>query len=444
MRHQTGPSSGFEMEAWLPQNWTGRFLTVGNGGLGGCIAASDMTYGAARGFAVVATDNGHAGNTGVPFLNNPGVVEDFAYRAIHNATQLGKQAVNAFYGNIHTKAYYLGCSTGGRQGFKEAQSFPGDFDGIVAGAPAFAFQSLIAWGGYLYTITGRPGSPTFLSRNQWNLVLRDILDQCDGLDGHIDNVIEDPDLCQYNPERLIAGDRQNSTYLTGQQAETVRKVLSPVYNNRGELVYPRLQPGADASAFYMSGRMNPYSLDWMHYVVYQDPSWDGTMGVSEIEALHDVDAFGIDTFNGDLSGARGRGVKILHYHGLQDGIISSDNSARYYNLVSRTLGLPPSELDEFYRYFRISGMGHCQGGSGAYNIGNSAGGLAGEEPDRNVLSAIVRWVEGGEAPEYILGTAFVDAGKTQVRLQRRHCKYPLRNEYSGIGDPDDAESWSCV
>ncbi|KAH6685883.1 tannase and feruloyl esterase [Plectosphaerella plurivora] len=441
---ETGPSSEVEIEAWLPRNWTGRFLEVGNGGLGGCLSYTDIDYGVARGFATIGTNNGHTGNYGEPFFNNPGVLEDFAYRAIHTGAVLGKQTLEAFYGKKPSKSYYLGCSTGGRQGFMEAQNFPDDFDGITAGAPAFAWAGLMVWEGYFAAITGPPGSPTFLSPDLWDVVLKDLNNQCDGLDGHVDGVIEDPDLCQYKPEDLICGSGQTSDCLTGLQAETVRRVFSPLYDREGKMVYPRFAPGGNSSTALWNGKMFAYNLDWMRYVVYKDPSWNGSIGLDEIEAAQKTEAYGINAYNADLSGVKNSGTKILHYHGLQDQLISSDNSDRYYNLVSRTMGLPPKEIDEFYRYFRISGMAHCAGGTGAFNVGNRGATLAGEEPEGNLLSAMVQWVEEGIAPEYILGTAFEDDSKETVKFQRRHCKYPARGKYSGSGDPNSAENWECV
>ncbi|KAH7353288.1 tannase and feruloyl esterase [Plectosphaerella cucumerina] len=444
MVSETGPSSAVELEAWLPLNWTGRFLEVGNGGLGGCLAYTDIDYGASRGFATVGTNNGHTGNYGEPFYDNPGVLEDFAYRAIHTGAVLGKQTVEAFYGKKHSKSYYLGCSTGGRQGFMEAQNFPNDFDGITAGAPAFAWAGLMVWEGYFATITGPPGSPTFLSPELWAVVLKDLYEQCDDLDGHVDGVIEDPDLCQYKPEGLICGSENSSDCLTGLQAETVRRVFSPLYDRQGKQVYPRFAPGGDSSTRLWNGEMFPYTLDWLRYVVLKDPSWNGSVGLDEIEAAQNAETFGINAYNPDLSGAMNSGTKIMHYHGLQDELISSDNSDRYYQLVTQTMSLPPKELDEFYRYFRISGMAHCTKGTGAFNIGNRASNLAGEEAEGNVLAAMVQWVEEGKAPEYVLGTAFTDDSKDTIKFQRKHCKYPARGRYSGSGDPNVAESWECV
>lgn len=443
----TGPTSNISLEAWLPLNWTGRFLSVGNGGTGGCIYYEDLNYAATQGFAAVGANNGHDGVTGVPFYNNPGVVEDYVYRSVHTGVVIGEQVSQAFYGKEHAKSYYLGCSTGGRQGFKEAQDFPEDFDGIVAGAPAFALSALLYWSGTFFITTGEPGSPEFLSSAQWDLVYADVLKQCDGLDGLVDGILEDPDLCQYRPEALICSADQTENCLTGTQAATVRTVFSPVYGPDGTLVYPRLEPGSNSTDRFLSGRAFEYTTDWYRYVVYNDPSWDpATLGLKDWTAASELNPFNTETWEGDLSRVRDRGAKILHYHGLQDPAISSGNSARYYNHVSRTMGLSSDELDDFYRYFRISGLAHCTGGPGATFIGNKGATVASYEPEGNVLSAIVRWVEEGIAPDSILGTRYVNGTKSsgEIAFQRRHCKYPLRNVYDGVGDPNSPDSWQCV
>ncbi|KAF7537181.1 hypothetical protein G7Z17_g12903 [Cylindrodendrum hubeiense] len=442
----TGSASNVTLEAWLPFDWSGRFLTVGNGGLSGCIKHEDLNYGSSQGFATIGSNNGHNGTSGSPFYKNQGVLEDYAYRSVHLAAVLGKKISQKFYGEEHTKSYYLGCSTGGRQGFKEAQDFPADFDGIVAGAPAFDFNALMYWTGQFYLSTGDAGSATFLSATEWDLVYEDILRQCDDLDGLVDGIIEDPDLCQYRPEALICNATQTDSCLTGKQAATVRAVFSPTYGPDGTLVFPRLQPGANSTERFLSGEPQAYPVDWFRYVINEDPKWDpATLSPDDWTTVSEVNTFGMETWKGDLSEVKKQGTKILHYHGLQDNAITSENSARYYNHVSRTMGLRSDELDEFYRYFRISGLAHCSGGSGANFIGGNLATLAKYDPDENVLAAIVRWVERDVAPDFIMGTKFDDGTNSgEVVLQRKHCKYPSRNVYIGEGYYNSADSWDCV
>jgi feruloyl esterase len=186
----TSNTSGITLEAWLPSNWTGRFLSTGNGGVSGCIQYEDIAYGTSLSFATVGANNGHNGTSGKAFYHAPGVVEDFAWRSVHTGVVVGKEITTLFYGKNFTKSYYLGCSTGGRQGMKSAQMFPADFDGIVAGAPAFDFNDLSSWSGWLGVITGFDNTSSgFVDEALWSAVHDEILAQCDGIDGAIDGYV---------------------------------------------------------------------------------------------------------------------------------------------------------------------------------------------------------------------------------------------------------------
>ncbi|THU94497.1 tannase and feruloyl esterase [Dendrothele bispora CBS 962.96] len=453
----TSERSGINFEAWFPRNWTGRFLSTGNGGLSGCIQYEDLAYAAALGFATVGANNGHNGTSGAPFLNNPDVVEDFAFRSMHTGVVVGKNLTETFYGSPYTKSYYLGCSTGGRQGLKSVQDFPEDFDGVVAGAPAVDFDHLNDWSGHFFGITGNTTAPTFLPTQQWiDLVHPDILAQCDGIDGVKDGVIEDPNLCDYDPSTLVcvegSANQTNTTCITEAQAGMIKNVFKPFFIE-GQFAYPRMQPGSEDVPFYYNGAPSPYTSDWFRYVVYNDPNYDVTT-LSEKDWAYSaqLDPFNISTWSGDLSTFRERQGKVLTYHGQADAIISSKNSERYYDRVSQVMGLESTELDEFYRLFRISGMHHCSGGPGAWEIGQTLAGSGGNskylmdlDPESNVLMAMVRWVEEGIAPETVLGTKFMnDTVANRVQFSRAHCRYPLRNTYDGVGDPTKKESWNCL
>lgn len=442
----TSSASNLSFEAWLPSDWSGRFLSTGNGGVSGCIQYEDLAYGVQNGFASVSANNGLNGTSALPMFKHPGVVEDYAYRSVHTGVVLGKETTKAFYGKEHTKSYYLGCSTGGRQGLKEAQDFPEDFDGIVAGAPAISFMNLQSRSGSGWAITGGPGSATFLDSDEWKMVHKDALKQCDGLDGVEDGVIEDPNLCQYRPEALLCSHNQTDNCLTPTQAETVREIFSPLYGADGTLIYPRMVPGGDGAwAALFGDKPFPYSTEWFQYVVYDDASWDpATIGPRDYDFALKQNPYNVQTWKGDLSAVRDRGAKIIHWHGLQDGLISSEISQLYYNHVARTMNLKSCELDSFYRYFRVSGCGHCAGGSGASNIGNRLATIGGNEPESNVLLAIVQWVEEGVAPDTIEGYKYVNGtAGGDVEYKRRHCRYPYRNVWDRVGDSNDPDSWSC-
>lgn len=414
---KTSEISNITLEAWLPTNWTGRFLSTGNGGLSGCIQYEDIAYGTSYGFATVGANNGHNGTSGEAFYHNAEVVEDFSYRSVHTGVVVGKAIAKAYYDDDYTKSYYLGCSTGGRQGFKEVQKFPQDFDGVVVGAPAVAFSNLSSWSGSFYLYTGDNTSATFLTPDKWALVHNDILAQCDDLDGVADGILEDPDLCYYEPVTLQcpSSATDTSTCLTSAQVGTVRKVFSPYYgigaDNQTALIFPRMQPGSELSdAFiYYNGQPFPYTEDWYRYAILEDPTWSaGQLNAYYAAIASDKSPARIQTWQGDLNAYQKKGGKILHYHGQADSIITSTNSPRYYDHISSTMGLAPSELDDFYRFFRISGMDHCSGGVGAWQIGQTAQGATTEDPQRNVLLRMVDWVENGEAPETVTGVKFVN------------------------------------
>ncbi|KAF5374438.1 hypothetical protein D9615_009044 [Tricholomella constricta] len=243
----TTSTSRVHAEAWLPDEWYGRFLGVGNGGLNGCIDYDMIDYGSSLHFAAVGSDNGHDGNDD-PSFAEPEVINDFAFRAIHVEAVIGKQIVEAYYGRSHSKSYYLGCSTGGRQGTQAALRFPEDFDGILAGAPATDFNHLLGWEAMLGRYIGAPNpttSPSFISLDLWNVVAAEIMKQCDTLDGVEDGIITEPDDCHFKPSVLLCHPKNKATdCLTKAQVAALEKIYQPLLGLNKELVY--CKPGAPA------------------------------------------------------------------------------------------------------------------------------------------------------------------------------------------------------
>ncbi|KAJ7099778.1 tannase and feruloyl esterase [Mycena epipterygia] len=426
----TTSSSAVHAEAWLPDTWFGRFLGLGNGGLGGCIDYANLDYGTSLHFAAVGSDNGHDGSDGTQFLNHPEVINDFAFRAVHVEAVIGKQIVQAYYGAHAAKAYYLGCSTGGRQGTQAALKFPEDFDGIVAGSPATDFNHLTIWQGLLSHYVGAPIStaapPQFLPPAAWAAVSAEILRQCDALDGVVDGVITEPDACDFRPEAIQCGEGNATGCLTATQVDTVKKVYTPLFGLHGELVYPRYSPGAEADpaqSQIFGGEFFSIADDWGRFAILNVTEHDFShFGLKAVGFWDSINPGGIATFDGDLSAFRNRGGKLLTYHGRRDPIISSTNSKRVYDLISHTLSLPL--LDDFYRLFLIPGMGHCSGGLGPTSFGQSDGLNLVNDSAHNILLAMIDWVEGGSAPATIIG---VDAAKET----RTHCRYPMRSVFNG-------------
>lgn len=264
-------------------------------------------------------------------------------------------------------------------------------------------------------------------------------------------IIEDPDLCRPVFSNLICSPSaaNKSMCLNGAQAARVAGVFSDFYGNNGTLLFPRLQPGAELSAFniYLSGHPFPYTVDWFRYAILSNPTWDPTtFNLADAILADELNLFNISTFDADLYGFKNAGGKILTYQGMQDQVITSENSERYYKKLSQTMNLPPSDLDSFYRYFRISGMGHCSGGPGAWKIGQAYSKDPNSfEPEDNILLAMVNWVEAGVAPEFVRGTKYVnDTAALGVDFRRKHCKFPARNVYVGPGKSTDEDAWKCV
>lgn len=371
----------------------------------------------------------------------------------HSAVIAAKQVIQQYYGKAHSYSYYLGCSTGGRQGMKSAQMYPDDFDGIIAGSAAADFNHLSDWTNRFVLLTGANSSdPRFLTADQWSVVHNEVLAQCDEpLDGVADGIIEDSTICDFNASTLLCGSGSTENCLTSTQVNTVFNVYTQLYDQNGTLLYPRLSPGAEAySATHgvLNGQPQGTSQDWFKYAVYNDPNWTVWRNTQDevwedyatADAQDSYHGFP-SSFDGDLSAFRASGGKLLTYHGMMDPVVSPENSQRYYINVANTLGASNDELDEFYRFFRISGGYHCfQGGAGAWAFGQTG-------PARNasesVITAMMNWVENGTAPETLTGTKWYNDDPTQgVELERSHCRFPYRTTYKS-GNPNVTESWGC-
>ncbi|KAJ7132682.1 tannase and feruloyl esterase [Mycena filopes] len=428
----TTSTSAVHAEAWLPDVWFGRFLGLGNGGLGGCIDYANLDYGTSLHFAAVGSDNGHDGSGGGPFLHHREVINDFAFRAVHVEAVVGKQIVRAYYGTPAAKSYYLGCSTGGRQGTQAALKFPEDFDGIVAGAPATDFNHLTIWQGLLSHYVGAPVSagstpPQFLPPALWSVVSAAILRQCDALDGVVDGVITEPDACEFRPEAIQCAGQNTTSCLSAIQVEAVKNIFSPLFGLGGQLVYPRYSPGAEAdptAAQILGGQFFSITDDWARFAILNVTEHDfSNFGLDVVPLWDSINPGGIATFDGDLSAFRNRGGKFLTYHGRRDPVADLvDQLKTLYDLISHTLSLPL--LDEFYRLFLIPGMGHCSGGVGPTSFGQSNHLNLVNTSSHNILLAMVDWVEGGVAPQTIIGSDTSGATRT-------HCRYPMRSVFNG-------------
>ncbi|KAF2790630.1 putative feruloyl esterase B-2 [Melanomma pulvis-pyrius CBS 109.77] len=448
----TSNSSEIVLETWLPEDWSGRFVSTGNGGLGGCIQYPDLAFAASYGFATVGNNNGHNGTSGSAFLHQPEVLEDYAWRALYAGAVVGKDITKQFYGKAHKKSYYFGCSSGGRQGWKAAQFNPELFDGIVAGAPAFELPGLFAHYAR-FSVNFGTGTDIKVSIEKWTAVQQETLRQCDHLDGATDGIVEDTRRCKPDLSKLLCGSHgAPAVCLSPKELSLVEQVFKPWVVD-GQIIYSGIAHSGD-EVIHVQNLVGEFiqgpttwASEWPRYVVHEDVNWDLSQFTPQ-EALlwKQQNPYNINTWEGDLSKFRDRGAKIIHWHGEADQYIDITQSDRYYEHVSRSMRASPQDLDSFYRYFRVGGLQHCWGGAGANSFGQSGFSMTpGDDPEENLLMRIVAWVEGGEAPETVRGTKFVNDDKAQgVVLTRKHCKYPATNVYRGKGNGTDEAGWHCV
>jgi feruloyl esterase len=416
--------SDIKIEVWLPvSGWNTKFEAVGNGGWTGSIPYPALSDGLQRGYATAGTDTGHEGGSGSFALGHPEKLIDFAYRGVHEMTVKSKAIVAAFYGSDAKYAYWNGCSSGGKQGLKEVQKFPTDFDGVIAGAPANYWTHLTsaaAWVGQAVNKT----DASLIPPAKYPLIHEAAINACDMLDGVKDNVIEDPTRCKFDPRVLQCKSDDSSMCLTAAQVDTAHAMYAPVVNPRTrQTVFPGFEPGSEPGWNIVAGRQ-PTSLgiDHWKYVVFKDPNWDyKTLDFDKDIALADkLDSdIGINAIETNLTPFFAHGGKLIQYHGWTDPLIPPQNSVDYYESVLKAMGA--SKVNGNYRLFMVPGMNHCGGGDGATTF--------------DALAALEDWVEKGKAPAQIIASR---PGRT-----RPLCPYPSVATYKGTGNTDDAASFAC-
>lgn len=425
------PDSDIKIEVWLPEShWNGRLEAVGNGGLAGAIGEDAMTGALWAGYATVGTDTGHSGGpaTGSWALGHPEKIVDFGYRAVHLMTVEAKALTAAYYGAPAKYSYWNGCSEGGGQGLSEAQRFPDDYDGILAGAPANYFVHLQIGGNWISQAIHKDPA-TMISPEKLPAIAAAVLAECDALDGVKDGVLEDPRQCHFDPGTLLCKGEENKSCLTAPQIAGLQKVYGGAKNPRtGEQIFPGIMPGSETGwGMWIAGtQISPTNaqhiimFNGLANLVFDGPTWDWrTFDFDKDVALADEkvgDA--INQINPDLSKFKRHGGKLLQYHGWNDPAVSPLNSIDYFESVQRKMG----DTASFYRLFMIPGMEHCMGGPGAGAFDH--------------MRVMVKWVEEGVAPERIVASR---PGRTHLL-----CPYPAVAKYTGKGSMDDAASYACA
>jgi tannase/feruloyl esterase len=421
--------SEIKIEVWMPAaGWNGKFQAVGNGGWSGAIVYPSLARALAHFYATASTDTGHAGPSGSFALGHPEKLIDFGYRAVHEMTVKAKAIIAAFYGDGPKLSYWNGCSSGGKQGLKEAQRFPADYDGIIAGAPANYWTHLMT--GELWTAQAvHKDEASFIPANKYPLIHKAVLEACDALDGVKDGVLEDPTRCHFDPKALLCKGDDTSACLTAPQVEAAQKIYGGAKTPRtGREIFPGLEPGSELGWAGLAGA-EPFRVpvDHFRYVVFKDPNWDWrTLNfTSDVELADKIDQGTINATDPNLRAFAGHGGKLLLYHGWNDQLIAPRNAVNYYRSVLETMGGAARTADSV-RLFMVPGMAHCAGGEGTSSF--------------DPMSVIEPWVEKGKAPDQI-PAAHITNGK--VDRTRPLCPYPQVAQYKGSGSTDDAANFVC-
>ena len=452
----THPPAGDRVTIWVAipmTGWNGRFMGTGGGGFSGG-SANGVNQPAAQGYAAGATDTGHAGASGSFALDANGrlawqLIRDNAHVGIHEMTVTGKALTEALYGVAPRYSYFSGCSTGGRQALMEAQRYPLDYDGIVAGAPAITGPKLHVqqlWGTMLMQNENNPVAPCKLAR-----ATAAAIEACDVIDGVEDGVIEDPARCEYDASELVGSSTAECAAFTAADASIVNRIWDGPTRVDGTALWIGAPRGSDLSAVSNStgDPLRPQafaiSLDWFRYFLTEDANFDWTTVThSGYERLFDQSAeqFGavIGTDNADLSAFRDRGGKAIVWHGWADQLISAHGTVDYYERVVDEMG-GLEDAQEFIRLFMAPGVGHCAGGNGPQPSGQ--------------IEALIDWVENGRAPESLTATLREGGGRGGARggaqaaapprviRTRPLCPYPEVAAYRGRGSTDEAASFTC-
>jgi hypothetical protein len=443
--------SHIEFEVWIPESgWNLKYAQVGCGGFCGSISYSSMAEPLRRGYAVAATDDGHeaGGTDGSWALGHPQKVIDFGYRSLKETTDVAKDVIMAFKSNSARRSYFLGCSDGGREALMEAQRYPQDFDGIVAGSPANFWTHLMT--GFVWNqnaLTSVSGGD--LTQADLNVVSTSMLAQCGGHDGGLstDQFLNNPLACKFNPAKLS---------LSADKVHAVEKIFSGPPG-----IFPGYSVGGDEASnaanwpAWLTDTANPanglqeqFGDNYFKFIVFPNSGWTPSTNTpaQNAHAADDRTAAILNSTDADLRPFQRHGGKLIQYVGWGDTAISPINDINYHHSVAQELG-GHDAIGDFYRLFMVPGMAHCSGGPGANAFGQlgAPNGPNPSDASDDILTALDQWVERGDAPDKIVATKYVNDDPTQgIVFQRPLCPYPQFAKYKGNGSTTSAASFACV
>lgn len=456
--------SDIRFEVWMPSSgWNGKFRGVGNAGLGGSINFEDMAPAIRRGFATASTDTGHrGGDTDTAWaLRHPERVVDFGYRAIHEMTEKSTQIIQAFYRHHANWSYFEGCSNGGREALMEAQRFPEDYQGILAGASPISVTRVLTAG--LYNTSLDPA--TYIPPNKLHTIGAAVLAACDALDGVRDGILNDPRQCHFDPSALLCRGGDSDSCLTPPQVAQLYKIYQGLRASSGEQLAPGYLPGGEEGdegwKAWITGPGPTQNLNYtfglgvLRDLALADSMWDFRTIKAEQAAQIADSKLGptLNSMDPDLRRFWARGGKMILYHGWSDAEVPGFVTINYYDTIVATMGL--QDVKGFVRLYMVPGMQHCFAGPGPNFFGqfDPSALVANAEqlsipmdPQHNISLALQKWVEEGAAPEAIIATKYVndlDPGMG-VKMTRPLCPYPQVAVYKGSGDTNDAAKFVCT
>jgi hypothetical protein len=447
--------SDIKIEVWLPATgWNGKFQGEGNGGFAGSIDYRSLAIDISAGYATASTDTGHAAVGVTPdaawALGHPEKIIDFGYRAIHVMSQIAKTLASTYYGANVQHSYFSACSNGGRQALMEAQRYPEDYDGIIAGAPANFWTHLVSNG--LWNTQALISDPaSYIPAAKVPALAAAVNDACDKLDGVADGILNDPRQCHFDPAVLLCKSGDSNSCLTAPQITALKKIYEGGHDSHGREIFPGFLPGAEIGgngwANWITGATPTSSLGYEFTsgffadMVFGKADWDIVhASIDEAVASADQKLAGVlNSVDANLAPFKAHGGKLIIYHGWNDPAIPAGNTVNYYNSVVAKMG--QQNVDSFVRVFMVPGMQHCAGGPGADSFGAGVSAVPSDAQHSLELS-LEQWVEKGAAPSSIIATKF-NPDRT-VKMTRPLCPYPQSAKYNGTGDPNSAASFSCA
>lgn len=428
---------GFEL--WLPvrASWNGRLLVGGVGGQAGSFNTRELARGVRRGYASASTDTGHKASDATWLLNRADRAANYAGRANHLLAVKAKALIARFYGKPSRHAFFVGCSGGGRQAFTELQRYPRDFDGIIAGAPGVNTPAMSArrmWEMQRHSEWG-----ALMPAAAWTLVYQGAIRQCDGADGVLDGVVDDPRACRFDPSSLLcAPGAGGGQCLTVPQVAAVRRLYAPLHDENGKRIDSGLLPTTPVSPSPLPEPFTPgpnyLATVLFAHGVHGDANWDARQfslardlpAIDKVMNLH-ADDPAIEPFTRS-------GGKLILYQGWDDPLVSAQSTLEYWDALTRRFG---PALGKSARLFMVPGMDHCRGGPGADLFGGAGGDAPLADPGHDLLSALEDWVLQGRAPQQVIAT------KLQPARTRLLCAWPAQARYTGMGSTDLAENYLC-